>query len=448
MYGLEYAAYLCYMMLAGLSVDVGVKVFKGSKKMATSKIGGKKDLKDLTGEGIQISKDYRLSRKLSMEHICIIAPTGAGKTVNTFFPNLLQPIKGSLIVADPKEELYQKTHKYQESLGKRTILFNPLKGSIQYNPLDNCRNNREVFQLSQNLLINGALSYKIATGSPQGGTEWLQMAQSLLAASLLYSKTIPDALNLILNKNSEELDDIFTHSNEAIRTQYNSFKQCLESPKTMSSIKITLTSNLNLFTDNLKINKTDFTAEEIRKKPTVLYISYPENKSTYLAPFMACFYSQLIDHLIDNYNPQSLDVYMLLDEFANIGMISNMSQNISTSRSRKVSFTICLQSMTQLIQNYGKENALSILNDCKTKIILPGISDPETLKYCSELCGEEQIIVMQNDKPVKMKKQLFTYDEIRRLDDEKLLIICNNRLPIVSKQNIYYKNSKYKEAII
>jgi type IV secretion system protein VirD4 len=432
--------------LGSMALVTALKLRENRIKLATAEIGT--DLKGYEGNtGLKLSTNKRLSEKASQEHIIIIAPTGAGKTTSLYIPNLLENnLQGSLIIADPKGELYKLTHKYQESIGRKTILYKPLDGKIEYNPLKECKTNSEVYQLAQNLLINGALSIELQTGKKSGGVEWLQMSQSLLTAALLYSDTIQNALKLIINNTTETLDQIFDDcENEAVHTQYNAFKMCLDSPKTMSSIKITISSNLQLFLDDLKINKSSFNAETLCKDPTALYISYPENKSNYLSPLMACIYSQLTDKLIDSYSEKSMPIHFLIDEFANQGQWANMSQNIATARSRKISFVLCLQSISQLKQIYGHDNALSILNNCKTKIILPGISDIETLEYISKLCGEEEILIQQEGRKVKTKKLLFTMDEIRRLKDDELLIISKNFRPILEKQNTWYNQEFYKD---
>lgn len=436
--------------LSGCILFLAMRIAQRRQKLATAELGF--SLRKYEGkDGLRLSKKHQLTEKATNEHVMIIAPTGAGKTTSIYIPNLLEDkLQGSLVIADPKGELYKLTHKYQESIGRKTILFKPLEpGYTEYNPLTECATDTEIMQLAETLLINGALSMELQTGKQAGGVEWLQMGACLLTCCLMECSTIPNALKLIINSSPEALDQIFAnHENEAIQTQYNAFRTCLESPKTMGSIKISISSNLKLFLDKLAITRSDFNAASLRKQPTALYISYPENKSIYLSPLMACVYSQLVDKLIDSYKPNSLPVHFLIDEWANQGQWSNMSQNISTARSRKVSFVLCVQSVSQIKQIYGQDNALSILNNCKTKVILPGLSDIQTLDYISKLCGEEEIQITQNDKLVKTKKPLLTDYEIRTLPDDKLLIVANNLKPIKDMQNIWYTQQLYKERAI
>jgi type IV secretion system protein VirD4 len=438
-------------------------------KLATSKLGTSKELKGLTGiDGLVISKTVQLNKKACYEGICVIGPTGAGKTTSQFYPNLLSndlPMS-SIVVNDQKGELYSITAKYQGSIGRKPILFSPLETKACYNPLEQCKGTEEVIELGQNILLNGALSLEVKTGKSAGGLEWIQMATPLFIAALLYCKslkrpynTIDNALKLIIDNDQDQLDYIFTNAPVDAREQYKIFKTCLESPRTMSSIKITLTTNLELFTDpNIKrtISKSDFIAEELRKQPTCLYITYPERKANYLSPFTSCFYSQFIDKIIDSYTDDSLPVFFLWDEFAHSGQLSNFAQNVASVRSRRMSFTVCLQSITQLVQLYGRANAEAILNNLKTKIILPGLTDHTTLDMMSNLAGYGEITVSsesRSEKGVshsfsKTRRKVMEPDEIRRLKDDELLIIAHNRQPVVDKQNIYYKQERYLKNIL
>lgn len=440
-------------------------------QLATGHLISKDKIEDIIGEtGLILSKDIQLKEKYDFEGSVTFGPTGSGKTTSFFFPNLLSNnIKGSIIVTDPKGELFKLTSKYQEKVCKRKVLkFSPLEPetSERYNLLTSCKDNSEVIELASTLLFNGALSIELATGKKTGGAEWIQMAEPLLAAALLYAKNleypynnIEFAFKLIINLDTRQLDSLISNSNniDAI-TQFNIFKTVGGADKTEGSIKITLASNLKLFTDN-RINvvgsENTFNIENFRKEPTILYLTYPENKSSYIAPFIAPFFSQAMNKLIENYNEDSQTIHLFFDEFANVGMLNNMSTNVSTIRSRKISMNICLQSITQLYQVYGRDNGKAILNNLKTKIILPGLSDIDTTNYLSNLCGNKEITICNTNSNKnstthsysKTKIKLFEDSELRCLEDNQLLLITSNKQPILTTQNRYYENNIYTNNI-
>jgi type IV secretion system protein VirD4 len=45
------------------------------------------------------------------------------------------------------------------------------------------------------------------------------------------------------------------------------------------------------------------------------------------------------------------------------------------------------------------------------------------------------------------KRKLLDHDEVRRLGDDKILIIAHNKQPVIDDQNIYYKNYEYTSKV-
>lgn len=435
------------------------------EKLSNNNIKDYKELKSIMGkDGLKISQNVQLKEKYDFEGVCMIAPTGAGKTTSLFLNNLLDnKIKGSIIATDPKGELYELTSGYQKNVCGRKVYkidFNDIEHSERYNLLANCKDSEEVIQLASDLLMNGSLSIELASGKKTGGVEWVQMAEPLLASVLLYVKelekpfnTIEFALQLILNLNSSQIKSLIENSkNIDALTQYNIFLTVGGADRTEGSIKITLASNMKLFTTK-DVNKisidTTFDIENFRNEESILYVIYPERKSNYLAPFIAPLFSQLINSLLDNYKKgNSLPIHLMFDEFGNIGMLSNMKVNVATVRSREINITICLQSITQLQQVYGIENSKTILNNLKTKIVLSGVSDIDTLNYMSNLCGTKEINIKsvnysgqkQSESYSKTKKKIFEDGELRTIDRDIGLLVIDNKMPVLDRIVPYYKS--------
>lgn len=426
--------------LGSFCIAAALKLTYNRNKLGTGELGS-----ELTAgkDGIQLSKNHQLSKEASQAHIALFAPTRAGKTTNVIFSNLLQDcIRGSILVYDPAGEIYDTTHKYQRKIGRRVIVYNPLNpGGIEYNLLDQCTQDREVVQLAQSLLINGSLSIELPTGKKAGGIEWLQMAQNLLAACLFYAKdrkqSIKYAIQLLIENTEEDLSNKFVGK---AQDYYKAYMSGADAMGMQGSIKGTMTSNLGVYLDDLAIRYTSFTAEMLRNEECIVYIQYPEHMAYYLAPLMAPIYTQLINRLIEI---KGLPQWFILDEFANLGQLTGFNVAVSTAAKRGICFLLCLQDFNQLRQVYGHDNALTIWNNCKTKVALPGLSDIDTLKMLSTLCDDEEIEIYQEEKKVKSKKPLFTSGEVRRITKGKCLIISDNFQPILDETNYYKNNQQY-----
>jgi len=452
----EYINKLLFLSMSIPVVETGLLIANKKNKLATSKLGNKRDYKKLIGKnGLILSKNFQLNFKKTLEGVSVVAPTGEGKTTSLFMPNLLSNDlpKSSLIIADPKGELYKTTSNYQQNIGRTPILFEPLGNNAKYNPLEFCNSFTEVRELATNIIQNGGLALQMATGRNGGSTEWENMTIPLFTAALLNSKSISQAVKFLINTSPLEFPEILgNNENPDVREQFNIFMSSASSPKTMASITSTLLTNLQLFTDHniiKTISTSTFIPEDFREKPTALYIKYDEVKSNYLAPFLSIFYTQLINKIMYK---EGLPVLFFLDEFQNIGRINNFEQIVAVCRSRKVGFLVCLQNLVKLYDIYGKNNATTILNNLKTKCILPSLTDLEALNYISNLCGDTEINTEntngKNKSYSKTTRKLFTLDEVRRIPDEKILIIAHNKLPLLNVQNTYYTQERYTKNLL
>lgn len=447
------------------------KTEKAKERLANGRLITKNDITDILGnDGLILSKDIQLKQKYDFEGSVIFGATGSKKTTSIYAPNLLEnDIRGSIIVTDPKEELFTLSSGYQREVCKRRVLkFSPLDPNFseKYNILTSCKDNMEVLELAQSLIFNGCLSVELTTGKKVGGMEWVQMATPYLSSALLYCKgleypfnTIEFAFQLLITLKDKELETLFMNSkNYDCITQWRIYQSVGKADRTEGSIKITFATNMQLFVDE-RINKTcsstTFNFEDFRKEPTILYICYPEHKANYISPFIAPFLGKMFNDFIECFDKNSLPVTVMCDEAGNIGQITNLPNKASTVRSREISINLCLQGLTQLYQVYGRDNAKTILNNLKTKMIFPSMSDEDALRYISTLCGEKEIeVISKNENKSgtstsynKTKIRMFNESDLRCLADDEFLLVTSNKQPILAKQNTYFTDEKYTKNI-
>ena len=462
-----------YTGIAYCAAYLAIPAFFAEKtKSATSGIS--KDLGKLKGtdgfilgRGKNGVKKIQISYKYSKEGVCCIAPTGEGKTTALVEPQLLSDNfpKSSMVIHDTKGELYEHTAEYQRSIGRIPMQFEPLgEGKIKYNPLDFCENDTEIKQIANDILTNGSLATRLASGSGgMSGSDatWINMSVPLLTAALIHFKSlgipynnIPVAVRFLINTDAEVIEKTFGESSiDAVRENYNVFSMSIIKDKDgnvsdggpLTSILTTLATNLTLFlnTDLEKnICSSDFTPKMLREKPIALYVKYDPMKANYLSPFIAVFYSQLLSKLMAYHTANTIPVEFILDEFQNLGKISNMVQVVSLCRYVDIPIMVFVQSLSRLYQIYGRDETASILNNLKTKCILPSLSDVDTMRYISELCGFTELQIQENNRVNKVKKKLFEYDEVRRIEDETCVIVAHNLKPLICKQYRYYDDGE------
>ena len=248
-------------LVAGEIVAQYIKYRKNQvEKLAKSKLGTIKSIDSKMGDdGLIINNQVQLKENYDFEGSIILGPTGAGKSTNLFFTNLLQNnIRGSIVVFDVKGELYEKTSYYQQRVcGRKVIRFAPLDpvNSERFNLLENCKTAQEVVELASCLLMNGSLYFRIQTGGKADDANWLNMAKPLLAAAMFFAKeqdapynTIEYAIELLLNCEFKVLENLFNSdkyiNNRNLHRQWSIFKM-VTAIAGLESGNITLNERIN-----------------------------------------------------------------------------------------------------------------------------------------------------------------------------------------------------------
>ena len=244
------------------------------------------------------------------------------------------------------------------------------------------------------------------------------------------------------------------------RMNYKSIEIAPE--KTYSSILSSLQSKLGKFdsrdiADLTSTNTINF--EDIGRKKTALYVISSDTHAAYDF-LLTIFFSQMIQHLYDfadlNGGALPQPTYFILDEFANIGRIPDFDKKISTSRSRKISFSVILQNLDQLEAVYDKSYE-TIIGNCDTTIFL-GSNSQKTVEYFSKELGEKTITrdswSVSKDKHMWkqgfnksdqiMARALMTPDELRRLDNDLCIIFEKGIKPIKAHKYYYFKYDTLK----
>ena len=245
------------------------------------------------------------------------------------------------------------------------------------------------------------------------------------------------------------------------RMNYKSIEIAPE--KTYSSILSTLQSKLGKFDskDIAELTSTDtIDFEQIGREKTAVYVISPDTHTTFnflLTIFFAQMIQQLYDYADNCGGKLPIPTYFILDEFANIGQIPDFDQKISTSRSRKISFSVILQNLDQLEAIYDKSYE-TIIGNCDTHVFL-GSNSQKTVEYFSKALGEKTIshfsTSVNRDKQHHkqgysnsdqiMARALMTPDELRRMDNDLCIIFVKGLRPIKADKFYYFKKPMAKE---
>ena len=422
-------------------------------------------------EGIILSEgNYLPVDKRGNVNVLVVGGSGSGKSASYSIPNAYQML-GSYVFTDPKGELYDRTAGYLKEHGYKIKVLNLVhpQYSDGYNPLMHISSGIDV-DIIANTIVKGQKS-------EGGGSDpfWDDSAETLLKALIYFliatrpeeEQNLASCAELVRAANSNggnnmlsELMSQLPYDHPA-RMNYKSIEIAPE--KTYSSILSTLQSKLGKFDSKeiAELTSTDtIDFEEIGSQKTAVYVISSDTHTAYDF-LLTIFFSQMIQQLYDfadnNGGKLKVPTYFILDEFANIGRIPDFDKKISTSRSRKISFSVILQNLDQLEAIYEKSNE-TIIGNCDTHLFL-GSNSLKTVEYFSKALGEKTIshdsLSTSRDKQHKktgtsnsdqiMARALMTPDELRRMDNDLCIIFEKGLKPVKANKFYYFKHPMAKE---
>ncbi len=98
----------------------------------------------------------------------------------------------------------------------------------------------------------------------------------------------------------------------------------------------------------------------------------------------------------------------------------------------------------QLRTRWQADGARVVLDTCGVKVLLPGISDPDTLHMAADLCG--QAAFKEHGLDYHARYDVVTPDMIRQLPAGHALIVRGGNSPVLVKLGAAWRDPAYKNA--
>lgn len=386
----------------------------------------------------------------SDSHTLILGASGSKKTRLFILPTILTLMKAgeSMIVTDPKAELFERTSGRLRENGYEVLCINFRDDSRQncWNPLKAPREfyANGKFDLAVGLL-NDFSSIAVPKDGRGGDPFWDDSSRSAFMGMLLLMFLLaedPEEINIRgLLRMRNYLFDTTDVKNSPMHKLYKLIDPgslaasylstiAIAPERTLGSILATLDTHLIKFimrpdlTDMLCHDDLDFHA--LGHKKTAVFLVMPDEKETYHG-LISIFIQQCYESLI--FEAQKLPnktlprrVNFLLDEFSSLPPIKEFPAMIAAARSRNIRFNIVVQSEKQLRSRYGDE-AETIKGNCNNWLFLYS-RELETLEAICRLCGNQ-----------KSGNPLITPSRLQRLDKQKgeVLVIHGRNYPFLSR---------------
>ena len=424
----------------------------------THRVSRKKNIDDQIG-GIPLlfNKDkQQLAVDVSDSHTLVVGASGSKKTRSIVMPTIkiLGYAGESMIINDPKGELYSRTAGELRDMGYNIITVNLRDPSVghAWNPLQIPYNYYKAGDIDKaaefaNDIACTLTLNEIASDDPF----WNYSAYDcclgliLLLFKLCKEMDYPDnAVNISnLLRLRRKLFENGVGAKNSLLWKWASKDELIAASLTGSvmTAQDTMRGILGVLDQKLRalaiqpsllemLANSNFAIEEIGQTQTAIYLITPDEKTTY-SSIVAMFISQSYQHLIysatQNGGRLTIRVNYILDEFSSLPAIgSDFPSMISAARSRNIRYLICIQSKSQLIKRY-KEEASTIISNCTNWIVL-FTRELELLREVSELCGYKK------DRSPNIS--VYDLQHLSKDKDEALLLAGKSKPCIVNLLDI------------
>lgn len=347
-------------------------------------------------------------------HTLIVGSTGSKKTRLLVMPTvrLLGWGNESMIISDPKAEIYYRTAGELEAQGYRVVVLNFREPDVgdTWNPL----HIPYTFYKDGNIdraceMVNDIAKNIIAADLNSKDPFWMDSAADMffglvLTLFKLCKEGVQPEMAVNISNVIKLRHQLFDNSDPAATPIWNCVRDdeviapalsgiVMTAENTRAGILSTFDQKVRFFVyqPNLMnmLANNSIMVNKICEVKTAVYLIMPDEKTTYHA-LVSLFVKQSYEYLI--YSAQQsqkaqlkIRLNYILDEFSSLPTIKDFPTMITAARSRNIRFHLVMQSKHQLRQRYGDETE-TIQANCGNLIFLTSREVP-LLEELSKLCG-------------------------------------------------------------
>jgi len=404
-------------------------------------------------------------------HSLTVGATRSGKTRSVVLQTIgnLALAGESMILSDPKGELFEYTSPYLKSRGYKVITLDfksPMK-SNRYNylqPVIDAINNEDYRKAEESAWdITNSL---VGDESSHMEKIWRDGEMSVIAGAIM--SVVFDNKE---HKEYQNLTNVYFFISEMCRSIGNNqmpINKYIESlpedhpaksvfsiariapEKTRSSFFTSALTTLKLFTNKSIYSmtcKSDFKLTDAGKERVATFIILPDEKTTYYS-LASLFVYQNYVALVEKADSRGGELFKrvnyILDEFGNFSSIPSFSNMLTVAGGRKIRFNLFLQSFSQLESKYGREVAENIRDNCQNWLYLKTASIETATTISKKLGNFTASSYSQSSNYSKYQsgsssesvnyigRPLLTEDEVMRIKRPNILVIPTGMFPVMS----------------
>jgi len=406
----------------------------------------------------------RGGRLLYAEHrhaLVAFGPPQSGKSAGIAIPSLLE-WDGPVLASSIKTDLLSATIARRRALGE-VFVFDPfgLSGtrSHTWSPLHAANTWDGALEVAWRLAAAGELDRR----SVEGGDFWAVAAEQRLAP-LLYAAAVSGAgmdtvVRWIHGQGIRELDQALLIAGEGGHAAYDAVRAFeAQADRTRTSIEATAQTLLRAYRFGRVVDSAgscQIMPDRLLDGPATLYLIGDAKASKLLRPIFLALLGEVIDRAYERATLAGgrLEEPLLvcLDEAGNVAPLPNLAEIASTAPSHNIQLVTIFHDLAQARSRYGQQ-AETVVNSHRARMLLPGVADLETLRYFAGLTGEEEARDRSHTTGAggttrstsRRRRPLIAPEALRQLPDRHALLLYGRIPPAQLRLRLWFEDRRLR----
>ena len=239
-----------------------------------------------------------------------------------------------------------------------------------------------------------------------------------------------------------------------------------QSDNTRSSILGTFTSPLDLWLNSTIDNATsgdDFDLRKVRKEKMTIYVVIPPDRLSEARVLINMLYSQLLAENLNQLPSQNKSLkyqcLLLMDEFTAAGPIPVIQKGAAYIAGYNMRLLIINQNTSQLVENYGKAGADTLLGNIELLVMYAPSPKPLTdAEEYSKLLGYQTVKAKsksrqqngnhRSESESDQRRALMLPQELLQMPETDEILVKRGKKPIYCSKIIYHEDPAFNGKIL
>jgi type IV secretion system protein VirD4 len=397
-------------------------------------------------------------------------PPQSGKSAGLAVPALLE-WDGPAIASSIKTDLLDTTLARRRALGP-VFVFDPFSlascRSHTWSPLRAAGSWDGALEVAWRL----ASAAEVDQRSTEGGDFWTVAAEQRLAPLLFTAAAGGAGMDAVVRwtygQGGRELHEAVsrlarTADNRAASADAHAAYDALrafeaQADRTRSSIEATAQALLRAYRFARvarSARSCEIVPDALLDEAATLYLIGDAKASKLLRPIFLALLGEIVDRAYERATlaggalPRSL--LLCLDEAGNVAPLPNLAEIASTAPSHNIQLVSIFHDLAQARGRYGQQ-AETVINSHRARMLLPGVADLETLRYFAGLAGEEEAHELTRTTGAggvtrsagRRRRPLIAPEALRQLREGHALLLYGRLAPAEIRLRMWFADRRLR----